>query len=383
LTIIHIITGLNGGGAEGVLYRLCIYDKNHHHIVISMMDEGKYGARLRQAGIAVHCLGMNQGSVSLNGILKLWRLLRCERPFVVQTWMYHADLIGGIVARLAGVKNICWGIRHSNLEAGLSKRSTIYIARLCGMISNIVPRKIVCCAYQASKIHVKLGYVKEKMIIIGNGYDLQIFQPDEESRSQLRADWGVACTVPLLGMVGRFNPQKDHENLITSLALLKQKGLNFSLVLIGTGMSAANTELANWVNIHNMHEQIQLLGQRNDIPAVMNALDIHVLSSAFGEGFPNVLSEAMACGTPCVTTDVGDASLIVGDTGWVVPSKNVRALAKAIEIALSEFENPKLWQKRQAVCRLRIASTYSLETMVKKYHQAWGKASNKELKANL
>lgn len=371
MTVFHIITGLNDGGAEAVLFRLCLHDKKNHHIVISMMDEGKYGLLLKKAGNDVHCLYMQQGRVSFSGLRKLFALLRTHKPDVVQTWMYHADLIGGVVAKFAGIQNICWGVRHSNLEPGKVKNVTSLIARICGVLSLFIPRKIVCCAHQAAAAHARFGYVKNKMTIIGNGYDLDHFIPNTADRDQLRAEWGGTESMPVLGMVGRFDPQKDHKNLIDALALLKQSGSDFRCILVGKGMSVDNHELSRWINDHNLNDRLLLLGQRNDIPSVMNALDIHVLSS-LGEAFPNVVAEAMACETPCVTTDVGDAALIVGDTGWVVSPINSQALAQAISTAIEERQNnPKEWLLRKQAARRRIVENFSLETMVEKYHQVW------------
>jgi len=375
MNINHIITGLNDGGAEAVLYRLCVHDKKHHHIVISMMDEGKYGSLLQAAGVTVHCLNMPRGRVTVSGMVQLYRLLRSIRPDVVQTWMYHADLIGGVVARLAGVKRVFWGIHHSNLESGKVKNVTRLIARICGVLSLFVPRTIVCCAHQAADVHAKLGYVKNKMVIIGNGYDLDHFIPNTADRDQLRAEWGIAESIPVLGMVGRFDPQKDHKNLIDALALLKRSGLDFRCALVGKDISVNNHELSTWINDQNLKNQLLLLEQRNDIPAVMNALDIHVLSS-LGEAFPNVIAEAMASGTPCVTTDVGDAALIVDDTGWVVPPKDSQALAQAISTAIEERQkNPEVWRMRKQAARNRIVENFSIEKMIASYHDVWDRSS--------
>jgi len=377
MNIFHIITGLNDGGAEAVLFRLCTHDQDNQHTVISLMDEGKYGPLLRERGIIVHCLGMPQGRVTPGGLLRLWGLLRRLRPEVVQTWMYHADLVGGLVARLAGVRHVCWGIRHTTLEPGSSKQSTIMVAKLCAKLSHWVPRRIVCCAQKAAEVHQAVGYAAEKCVVIPNGYDLTQFAPDQASGRRVREEWGIAPSTPLLGMVGRFDPHKDHGNLIQALGLLKQQGLEFRCALVGNGLVSANDELGGWLRRHDVLDRVLLVGRRNDIPAVMNALDLHVLSSA-GEAFPNVLAEAMACGTPCVTTDVGDAAVIVGDTGWVVPPRNPQALAQAMVQAFTARQESTSWQARRQAARERVADKFSIERMVRAYRQVWQKAAIKQ-----
>ena len=141
--ITHIITGLNDGGAEGVLYRLCTHDTENCHVVVSLMDDGKYGPLLRAAGVEVHCLGMPRGRVRVKALWRLWQLFRSQQTDVVQTWMYHADLIGGMIARLAGISALCWGIRHTTLDRECSLRSTIFVAQLCARTSRWMPRVIV------------------------------------------------------------------------------------------------------------------------------------------------------------------------------------------------------------------------------------------------
>ena len=371
MQVTHIITGLNNGGAEAVLYRLCTNDTGATHTVISLMDMGKYGSMLEKAGITVHCLNMPQGKVTLSGLRKLYTLLKKGKPDAVQTWMYHADLIGGVIAKLAGVKKVFWNIRHSTLEAGKSKRSTIVIAKLCARLSKRVPTGIVCCADEALAVHAAIGYDKSKMTVIYNGYRLDQFNINTEAGNAVKQELDIAHVPLVLGLVGRFNPQKDHANLLNALALLKEKHKYFVCLLVGAGINPDNTELYEQLKSLGLLEHVHLLDQRSDIPAVMNALDVHVLSSTT-EGFPNVVAEAMACGTPCVTTDVGDAGLIVGDTGWVVPPRNAEALADAIEQALLEKKNkPEAWQQRKQASRARIEENFSVEKMVEKYHRVW------------
>lgn len=371
-TILHIISGLNNGGAEGVLYRLCKYDKKYQHIVVSMMDEGKYGPLLREAGVVMYCLNMPQGRVTFSGLWHLFKFIRQHKPDVVQTWMYHADLIGGVVARLAGVRNVFWNIRHTTLEPGKSKKSTILIAKLCAHLSAFIPKGIVCCAQEAVRVHSELGYKTSKMTVIGNGYDLAIFNPNDDLALRFKTELNIKTNTALLGMVGRFNPQKDHFGLLTALSIIKDRPSHFKVALIGRDLNSSNSGLNDQIKNLGLEEDLLLLDQRIDVPAVMNGLDIHVLSSSSGEGFPNVLAEAMACGTPCVTTDVGDAALIVGDTGWVVQPKDPQALANAMLEAMKEQQNnPQAWQARKQACRERIVNNFSIEKMVEGYHQVW------------
>lgn len=373
MRVFHIITSLTNGGAEGVLYRLCTNDKQATHTVVSMMGMSKYGPMLEAAGITVHCLNMPQGKLTFSGMRKLYALLKNSKPDVVQTWMYHADLIGGVIAKLAGIQNISWNIRHSTLEAGKSKRSTILIAKLCASLSKTLPTAIVCCADEALSVHTAVGYDKTKMTVIYNGYQLDRFKVDAEGGFNVKKEFNIETKSYVLGLVGRFDPQKDHANLLASLAKLKENVNDFTCLLVGTGINNENTELSEQIKKHSLEEEVLLLDQRSDIPAIMNALDVHVLSSSFGEGFPNVLAEAMACGTPCVTTDLGDAALIVNGTGWVVPPSDSIALYQAIATAYEEKQtNDITWQQREKNARQRIVDNFSIETMIDKYHVVWG-----------
>lgn len=369
--VIHIITGLNNGGAEAVLYRLCTSDKKCEYIVISLMDEGKYGPLLENSGIKVYCLNMPQGKVTINGLWKLFKITREQKPDIVQTWMYHGDFIGGIAAKLAGAKNIFWNVRNSTLESGKSKRSTIVITKICAFFSKFIPKKIIYCAKKAKEVHEAIGYEKDKTVIINNGYDLKKFYFDENKRKDFRSEIGIKDDENLIGMVARFDPQKDHLNLINAMRLVKKEGFDFKLILVGKDMDKNNQTILENIKKNQLINDTILLGQQSDIPMVMNGLDLHILSSS-AEAFPNVVAEAMACETPCVATDVGDAKLIVGKTGWIVPPKNSKSLADAIIEALKEKQNyPKKWLERKKACRDRIVENFSIEKMIENYHRVW------------
>lgn len=369
--ILHTITGLNDGGAEAVLYRLVTFDDRHRHIVVSLSDAGKYGPLLAAKGIEVHCLDMPRGRLTLSGLRGLWAVLRKERPQIVQTWMYHANLVGGVLAKLTGVKNIYWGIHHTDLVPGTTGRSTRMVDWLCARLSPYVPSGIIACAERAKEVHIRNGYDAGKFTVIPNGYDIGQFSPDVEVRRAFRKELGVGAETPVLGFVGRWDPQKDHANLIRAFSLLRKQMPDLHLVLAGTDCDRSNTDLMRLLRDVGGTEGVHLLGRRSDVPALMNALDLHILSS-YSEAFPNVVAEAMACGTPCVVTDVGDAAAIVGDTGWVVPPRDSEALARAIAEALAEGQNADMWHRRQRAARQRIVDEFSLEAMVARYHSVWG-----------
>jgi len=365
-TVIHVISGLSDGGAEAVLYRLCAESSGLRHLVVSLQDQGKYGPLLMANGVVLICLGMPRGRLTLTGLWRLWRLLRVERPVVIQTWMYHSDLVGGVIARLAGQRNVVWGIHNSTLVAGLSPRSTILVAKLCARLSLHVPRLIVSCGEKARDVHEALGYDERRMRVIPNGYDLAVFRPDSGAGERVRQELDLRQADRVIGFVARYDPQKDHDTLLRALALLQSPP---HCLLVGTGLDASNTALIQRIAQLGLEHVVHLLGRREDIPALMNALDLHVMSSAFGEAFPNVLAEAMACGTPCVTTDVGDAAEIVGPTGLIVPSRDAAALSKAISILMVKRDCPG-WSERKVAARNRIRERYTLDRMAESYSDA-------------
>lgn len=377
MKILHIITGLGNGGAENVLFRLVLADKENKHLVISLMDYGIYGEQLLVAGIPVYTIDMPRGRITLKKLLKLYSLIRAHSPDIVQTWMYHADFLGGIMARLAGCKVIVWGIRHSTLDNHGTNPKTRFLAKISARLSGLIPMGIACCSEAAIRYHVTLGYPDKKMRLIPNGYDLSKLKPNEGARTELRAHWNFVANEVVLGMVGRWCLQKDHANLIMALSYLKEMPLPvWRCVLVGPNMTYANQELVELIERYNVRDLVCLLGSRHDIPEVMNALDIHVLSSR-EEAFPNVLAEAMACGTPVVTTDVGDAALIVGATGWIVAHSDSKALAQAVYLSILSVAETSAFKARQLSARSRIEENFSIERMVNNYRNFWQECLNK------
>lgn len=368
--ILHIITGLNDGGAEAVLYRLCIQDPSKHQ-VISLMDDGKYGHMLKEQGVPVYNLNLNPSKPNPYKLFELYTLIKKLNPLIVQTWMYHADLLGGITSKAAKVPKVFWGVRHSNLSNGTIKPMTRTIMKICALLSSMLPTKIISCSHAAVYSHIAQGYTTDKFEVIQNGYDLKKLKPISDSVQKLRFS---SEDTPVIAMVARFDIQKDHRNLINALSILKNKSINFHLLLVGRDMSSNNSELIKLIDKSNLiiDKDITLYGQSDNIPLIMNSIDLHVLSS-LGEAFPNVLAEAMACGTPCVSTDVGDAKEIVSEYGWIVEPENSVLLSEAIEDALRELisDNNK-WQKRKQEGIKHIQENFELNSMINSFFRAWG-----------
>ena len=362
-TILHVITTLGDGGAEANLYRLCVNDPDNKHVVVSLLEAGKYGPLCMQAGIQTHTLCIAGDSISQIKTRYLMGIMRAVKPDIVQCWMYHGCLAGSIAAKCTRVAPVVWGIHHAKLDRHGLKPLTFVLMKLLGVISRCSSDAIVYCAKSAALEHRKHGYRTSRQRVIPNGYDLSVFTPSSQYRQ------GDQHRAFRLGMVARWHPIKDHVNLLRALQRVAQDGGDFQLVLAGTGMHGDNPEVRALLSEFRLERRVEMYGAVDCVPDLMRSLDLHILSSK-GEGFPNVLAEAMACGIPCVTTDVGDAADLVGDTGWVVPPEDPIALAGAIQSALSERDSEK-WRMRCEAARKRIKVNFSLERMVEGYNAVW------------
>lgn len=363
--IIHIIVGLNNGGAEMMLYKLLKYiDKDkYEYSVISMMDKGIMGERIEQLGIAVHCLNMKKGIPSIIAIIKTLKI--CRNADIIQTWMYHADLLGFIVSKILW-KKIIWGIHHSNLEKDKNKRKTLMIVKVNSYLSKWVD-KIISCSINAKKNHIKYGYYKEKITVIPNGFELDKFKYIENSKKILQKEFPILKDKLIFSLVARYEILKDHKNCLEAMKILKKTYIkNFILLLCGTNINKNNLELMKLIKENKIEDNVLLLDRRDDIPLIMSATDIYISSSS-GEGFPNVIGEAMSCETPCVVTNVGDSAYIVGNTGEVVERQNPIELAEKI----IKFIEKKEYLLNRKKCRERIIENFEIKKIVKKYERLY------------
>ncbi len=336
-------------------------------VVISLTSLGVVGESLRRLGVTVHILGMHS---FIHLPVTLWRLVRLiqrYRPDVIQTWMYHADLIGGLAARIAGSCAIVWGIRSTSIPQGRFS-VTYWLIRFCAICSYFIPDKIICCANSAKAAHIKLHYAEHKMIVIPNGYDFAALQFDEEIRSIGRARLGINEDDVVIGVVGRFDPLKDYFNFVSAAALVSEHYENVKFLVVGRGNEWSNETLCEWIESAGLTERFYLVGQQTDVAHFLMVMDIFCLSSV-NEAFPNVVVEAMAIGLPCVVTRAGDAAIILNDEENVVPVKDSAALADALLKMCNLDRVSRI--RLGAINSKEVRSRYGIDEIVQKYSYAY------------
>lgn len=340
--------------------------------VVSLTSMGDLGNPLQREGIPVRALGLGRNVNSLRALWHLRRMLHVEKPDVVQTWMYHADLLGGLAAQAAGIRRVFWGVHHCDVSRGSMKWPTRVTVQVCAEVSRYVPRKIVFCSEASRLAHTRIGYTTAKMTFIPNGFDTRRFRPDEEARKSARKELGVGPNALVVGMLGRHHPHKDHANFIAAAATIAQSHPEIEFVLCGRDVTRQNEELWSRITAAGLAGQTLALGAREDIPRILTALDI-LVSSSQTEAFPLAVGEAMATGVPSVVTDVGDSRLLVGETGIVVPAGDPSALASGIAALVDAGDEGR--QSLGIAARARIENLFSLTSIVRRYEELYSQNS--------
>ena len=367
--IVHVITNLGPGGAEMMLYKLvagmdpCRFENE----VISMVDPGAASDPLRGRGVRVRNLGMSRTSPSPMALFQLIQWLRRLRPAVVQTWMYHADLIAGIAARYAGRPPVVWGIHNNNLERNLIKPRTFLVARACARLSGVVPTRIVCCSHAAQQLHSAFGYAADKIEIIPNGFDVNEFKPDPGARLSVRRELGLFPDTFIIGLTSRYHPLKDIPNFLDAAARLVARFSNVHFVFCGKGLTQENEELYSSLDAAGLLRNCHLLGVRGDMPRLLASFDI-ATNPSLSEAFPLAVGEAMASGVPCVATNTGDSAQLIGDCGRIVPIRDPQALTEAWAELIS---SPDDRRRLGIAARRRIEKLYSLPAIVRRYEDLY------------
>ena len=366
--VVHIITGLNQGGAETVLTRLLenasFYDDFY---IISLTGKGYYSDYIKYP---IYHLNYSNPFAVINSIIKLIRILRIIQPDIIQTWLYHSDLIGGVIGKIFTDASIFWNLRNGNLDPKLISRSTWIVAKICAIFSRFIPDKIISCSTKAAATHESFGYIGNKFIVIPNGNHFPNLVKSIKNRTTFLEKFSLPEDAILLGNISRWNPLKDHKTLLESFSLALSKNPNIYLLLVGNGLEEENSELGILIDHLNLRKSVILLGQLKDISYVLGVLDLFILSSV-GEAFPNVLIEAMSYEVYCVSTDVGDAAYILGDEKFIVQPQAPVEMAETINYCLDLINSGTKLNKFYID---RIKNLFSIENMCLQYHLAWEKA---------
>ncbi len=366
MRILHLITGLGGGGAERQLCLLAegLGREGVSQMIVTLIPGGAFRRQLEQEGIETVDLGAARGAVSPGTAWKLRGIVARYRPDVLHGWMYHANLAATLVASAGTARPaLVWGIRSSLEALHTYRRLTRYVIRATRWLS-ARPARIVYNSEASARQHADAGFESRGARVIANGIDMRRFAPQPGGRESVRAGMGLRDDELVIGNAARFDPSKDHPALLRAFAQLSAVIPAARLVLCGNQVDDANPSLVALLAELGIRERVILLGERTDVPEVMRAWDLG-LNASVREGFPNMIAECMACGVPCVATGAGDTRTIVGDAGYVTEVGNAAGLQQALLRAAQLPASERVALGHAA--RARIERVFSAGRMIQEY----------------
>lgn len=371
IRVCHLISDLDHGGAERTLVNVLtgVDATRFSSDVVSLLAPGAMALPLREAGIPLMSLNMPRGRPTAGGFARLIRHLRRTKPDLLQTWLYHADLAGTIAALFARSPPLIWNLRCSDMTQTPTDASR-WLTRTLALLSQR-PCAVIVNSKAGKLFHAAAGYHPRQWAYIPNGVGVGRFRPRPSERAALRARLGLDARDCVVGFVSRFHAMKDCRTFLAAAALIGRAREGVRFVLCGSGLASDNQQLNELIGEFGLMQQAIALGTRGDMEDVYPAFDVLALSSAYGEGFPNVLIEAMACGVPCVATDVGDSRMIVGELGMIVPPRTPEALAQGVNALLRE----DLGAISERV-RAHVVANYSQERMCARYQELYETVSH-------
>jgi glycosyltransferase involved in cell wall biosynthesis len=373
LSIVYVTTSLEGGGAEMMLYHLASHlnPQQFRVNVISLIAPSPLVEKFQVAGIPVHSIDMPRGGMpTLPMLWRLIRLLRQLQPDLIQGWMYHGNLAAQIARFLLVQRSlpVLWSIHYTIGNLATDRPMTKALIKAGRLLSRF-PARILFVSKLSQQQHIELGYYAETCLVIPNGFDLNSFVPTPAARSIVRAELGLPTDTATIGSFARYNPMKDHPNFLRAAAVVHQQHPDVHFLLAGADVDAHNQTLQTLIAELNLTDRVHLLGERRDVATLMAGLDIVTTSSAYGEAFPMIIGEAMACGVPCVVTDVGESGLMVGATGRVVPPQDATALARGWQDLLELGKDGRT--RLGVAARQRIVDNFSLDAIVPQYESLY------------
>lgn len=370
IAVMYIISDLSIGGAEMMLYKLLAQTDRERFepVVISLIDQGALRQRIEALGIPVYTVGMKPGRPSPAGLWRLIRLVRRIKPDLILGWMYHSCL----AAELAKICSrhrapVLWSIHYSISSLATEKKLTAAVIRICGVLSRL-PAKIIYVSHAAQSQHEPLGYRVENSCVIPNGIDVKEFMPSAQARLSVRRELGIPADALLIGLTGRYHPIKDHITFLRAAALSLKTYPETHFLLVGRDVDQRNQQLCDSIRKLGLANRTHLLGERHDTARLAASLDIFSLSS-WGESCPNVVGEAMACGVPCVVTNVGDSVWMVGETGRIIPTRDAGALAAAWKEVIEL--GPQKRESLGLLARSRVIENFPVQLIMARYEDLY------------
>ncbi len=365
--VMHVLPGLAVGGTEMALLRLVGSTSGIEHRVVTLTSHDALKSEFERLGVRVESLMMTRNPLSWVRVLKLRKLVRNFVPDVVQSWLYAADL--SLVFAGAG-KNVrrIWNIRQSETRLVRGQLHIYVMQRIAALLSNMIPDTIVYCGEIAQLTHKQIGYSSAKVVVIPNGIDVDKYRSDEAAGAVIRQELGIANDAFVFGLVGRYDPLKNQQMLLSAFAALAERGQSSILVLAGRGIDDNNVDLVKLIQQHDLRDSVHLLGPRTDVPGILAMLDCHVLVST-SEGWPNVLAEAMASEVYCISTPVGDAETILGECGTVLKDYEPESLVTAMFDVMQMKR--EIRNSFASLARARVMAEYSLERFGQRYQQLY------------
>lgn len=372
--ILHVITGLNTGGAEMMLYKILSSTKAFNYIVICLsVDKNTVIAKkITDLGITIYYLDLSLNLHLLTVVQRIQKILKNECPDVIQGWMYHGNLAAIFCSFVSKTRTpVIWNVRRSLHDLKTEKLATRLIIKLNSFLS-FLPSKIIFNSQISAVQHEAIGFIKQKTLLIPNGFDLSEFAPNMNNRIRIRRELGINEDEVLIGLVGRYHPIKGHSNFLKAASLLSSQLDNIKFVLVGKNVDHDNEMLTSEIRDLGLYEKIILLGSRDDIPALTNAFDI-ATSASSGEAFSNTLGEAMATGIPCVATDVGDSRLLLNSIGVIVEPGSPLSLSEGWNHLISAGKEGRA--KLGILAREHIQQHYSLNSVSSLYTALYNEVS--------
>lgn len=335
------------------------------HAVISLMDKGPLRSRLEALGVPVYSPRMTSARPNPAAWWRFLRLVRELKPDLLQGWMYHSNLAASWARAALRLRvPVAWSVHYTLNALDAEKPLTKLVIRLGAKFAGQADA-IIFVSQTSRRQHAALGYNTQRAIVLPNGIDVREFRPSEEARQSVREELGLAKDSVLIGNIGRLHPMKDQANFLQSAALVAAKSPDANFLLAGRGVAPDTEALSNLIEKLGLRGRAHLLGERLDVARLAASLDVFMMSSAYGESFPNIVGEAMSCEVPCVVTDVGDCAWIVGDTGRVVAPQSPAPLAAQCLELLNLAPGKR--QSLGAQARRRVIENFALESVAKHY----------------